>query len=98
MAQITYHVAMPYLPTSKGRLKEGEAQPAASALQAKRMAEAMAKRVGPAGGAVAFSKTGDPDLGDWQDAVVLATFGEVPMQVADAADGRRREWPEAIPA
>ncbi len=40
---------------------------------------------GPAGpesggknaGAVAFSRTGDPNTGDFSDAVILATYGEV---------------------
>ena len=28
-------------------------------------------------GAIAFSRTGDPSLGDFEDAVILKTFGEV---------------------
>jgi hypothetical protein len=98
MSKVTYFVALPFLPSDRGRLKEGEAQPASSAGHAKRMAEAMAERAGPNGGAVAFSRTGDPDIGEWSDAVILAIYGEVPMAIEDAKAGRRREWPEAIPA
>jgi hypothetical protein len=98
MSKVTYFVAMPFLPSDRGRLKEGEAQPANSAGHAKRMAEAMAERAGPNGGAVAFSRTGDPESGDWEDAVVLAYFGEVPMHIVDAAPGGVRRWPEAMPA
>jgi hypothetical protein len=29
-------------------------------------------------GAVAFSRRGDPNLGEFGDAVILKTFGEVP--------------------
>ena len=29
-------------------------------------------------GAVAFSRSGDPHLGEFDDAVILKTFGEVP--------------------
>lgn len=29
-------------------------------------------------GAVAFSRTGDMDVGEFDDAVILKTFGEVP--------------------
>ena len=29
-------------------------------------------------GAVAFSRRGDPSLGDFDDAVILKTFGDVP--------------------
>ena len=28
-------------------------------------------------GAIAFSRTGDPNTGDFSDAVILATYGEV---------------------
>lgn len=30
---------------------------------------------------VALSRTGDPDFGDWDDAVVLAAYGQVPPEV-----------------
>ena len=30
-------------------------------------------------GAVAFSRTGDPTIGEFQDAVILAQFGEVDL-------------------
>jgi hypothetical protein len=29
-------------------------------------------------GAVAFSRSGDPNLGEFEDATILKTFGEVP--------------------
>jgi hypothetical protein len=29
-------------------------------------------------GAIAFSRRGDPNLGDFDDAVILRTFGDVP--------------------
>lgn len=34
-------------------------------------------------GAIAFSRTGDPATGDWEPAVVIQTFGEVPDDAAD---------------
>jgi hypothetical protein len=34
-------------------------------------------------GATAFSRTGDPELGDFADVVVLFTVGEVPDDVFD---------------
>lgn len=30
-------------------------------------------------GAVAFSRTGDPAMGDFEDAVILAQYGEVDL-------------------
>jgi hypothetical protein len=29
-------------------------------------------------GAIAFSRTGDPNVGEFEDAVILKAFGEVP--------------------
>ncbi|WP_375782185.1 hypothetical protein [Nitrobacter winogradskyi] len=34
-------------------------------------------------GAVAFSRTGDPGSGEFADAVVLRSFGEVPDDLSD---------------
>jgi hypothetical protein len=33
-------------------------------------------------GTVAFSKTGDPQLGEWRDAVILGGYGDVPDDLA----------------
>ena len=35
-------------------------------------------------GAIAFSRTGDPALGDFEDAVILKTVGEVDIAVLSA--------------
>jgi len=40
-------------------------------------------------GAVAFSRTGDPSVGEFQDAVVLVQFGEVDLERAQ----RVRKFP-----
>ena len=42
-----------------------------------RRAEAMARDVTHVG-AIAFKRSGDPGMGNFSDAVVLKTFGEVP--------------------
>jgi hypothetical protein len=53
-----------------------KAQEATSSLAAERGSRALAlKHVG----AVAFSRTGDPSVGEFQDAVILAQFGEVDL-------------------
>jgi hypothetical protein len=38
-------------------------------------------------GAVAFSRSGDPNIGEFEDAVILKAFGEVPddLQAAGSA-------------
>ena len=72
---VTYYVAMPFSRGEDGDLVVGEAQDRQSAAAAVKAAEAMALEHG---GAVAFSRTGDPDSGQFDDAVILATFGDVP--------------------
>jgi hypothetical protein len=49
---------------------------ARSSDQAVRMATSLARMEGHCG-AIAFSRTGDPALGDFEDAVILKTVGEV---------------------
>ena len=75
MAAVTYYVALPFVLNEEGVLVPGEAQDRQTASAAIRLAEEMAGRFG---GAVAFSRTGDPQIGESEDAVVLRTFGEVP--------------------
>jgi hypothetical protein len=41
-------------------------------------------RAGSKAGAVAFSRTGDPDLGEYGNAVILARFGETPSDIEPA--------------
>jgi hypothetical protein len=75
MARLTYYVVLPFFRTSDGELLADEPIEVSDADRARRQAE----RVGRAkGGAVAFSRTGDPATGDYADGVVLATFGVVP--------------------
>ena len=71
-----YYVAMPFRPSESG-LVAGEPMECASEAAAIRHAEAMSCRENCVG-AVAFSRRGDPDLGEFEDAVILKTFGTVP--------------------
>ncbi len=75
MAGVTYYVAMPFMRTEDGDLVAGEAQERPTAHAALREAQRMATA---AAGAVAFSRTGDPSIGVFDDAVVIGRFGEVP--------------------
>ena len=72
---VTYFVAMPFVRNEEGDLVAGEAQDRQSA----QVVESLARRMADtAAGAVAFSRTGDPATGEFEDAVVIRTFGEVP--------------------
>ena len=57
-------------------LAAGEAREAISAGAAERGARELALRHA---GAVAFSRTGDPSTGEFEDAVILAQFGDVDL-------------------
>jgi hypothetical protein len=77
MADITYYVAMPFLQDETGMLVAGVAEECQHSTGALRRAEAMARATGSIG-AVAFSRSGDPMAGEFSDARVLKTFGQVP--------------------
>lgn len=71
-----YHVALPFV-HAEGGLAPGEAIECPHPAAAVRRAELMATRQ-PNVGAVAFSRQGSPELGEFEDAVILRTFGDVP--------------------
>ena len=75
-ANDTFYVVVPFDRNAQGDPEPGLAREAVSAVLAKRLARALAAEHG---GAIAFSRTGDPETGDFQDPVVLATFGEVDL-------------------
>lgn len=72
---VTYYVVQAFEEGAKGYLIPDEPKeargPGHALLWASRLASMKA-------GVVAFSRTGDPETGAWEDAVVLATHGLVP--------------------
>ena len=77
MADVTYYVAMPILQDDSGSPVAGAAEECQSSSGALRRAEVLAKAAGSVG-AVAFSRTGDPMIGEFSDAKLLKKFGDVP--------------------
>jgi hypothetical protein len=73
---VTYYVVVPFDRNDEGDLVAGDAKEATGALSAERGARAL---VLEHAGAVAFSRTGDPSTGEFQDAMILAQFGEVDL-------------------
>jgi hypothetical protein len=71
-----YFVALPFT-RIEGGLAPGQAVECPNGTAAIRRAEAMAANNANAG-AVAFSRSGDLSLGEFDDAVILKAFGEVP--------------------
>ncbi len=78
MADITYHVVVPFCRDDEGNVVTGEAKEAPNGETARRRAQALASAPGNVGG-IAFSRTGDPSSGDFGEAVIVATFGEVEL-------------------
>ena len=77
MGTMTYYVALAFKRSEEnGDIVAGDPNEARSAEQAIRMAGTLAVAEGHCG-AIAFSRTGDPALGDFEDAVILKTVGEV---------------------
>jgi hypothetical protein len=73
---VTYFVVVPFDRDESGDLRPGPAHEATSAMAAERGARELA---GGRAGAVAFSRTGDSVVGDFQDAVIIAQFGKVDL-------------------
>ena len=71
---VTYHVVVPFDRNAEGDLVPGEPKEAPNGDIARRRAQAIAATHA---GAIAFSRTGNPDSGEFDDAVVTAEFGEV---------------------
>ena len=72
---VTYYVALPFIRTEDG-VAPGEAQECQSEGTAIRRAEGMSRDPVNAG-AVAFKRAGDPNVGEFSDAVVLKKFGDI---------------------
>ena len=73
---VTYFVALPFVRTDEG-IAAGKPQEMPNEPSAIRRAEAMSRQPDHVG-ALAFKRSGDPSLGNYGDATVLQTFGEVP--------------------
>ena len=75
MGSVTYYVAMGFQRDEEGELVALEPTESQTSSVAISRARALAAKNA---GAIAFSRTGDPDIGEFQDAVVLWQDGEVP--------------------
>ena len=79
MATITYSLP-PILSNNDGELSADQPLEVSGPDRARRQAERLARAKG---GTIAFSRTADPALGDFEDAVILASFGEVPDTLSE---------------
>ena len=72
---VTYYVALPFVRTEEG-VAPGQAQEMSNETAAIRRAESMSRDPANAG-ALALKRSGDPNMGNFGDATILETFGEV---------------------
>ena len=77
---VIYYVALPFIRTEDGTAP-GEGRECQSESAAIRRAEGMSRDPANAG-AVAFKRAGDPNVGEFSDAVVLKMFGDVPEDLS----------------
>jgi len=84
MAAVTYSVVLTFVRDEAGDLvaEEGVEAPNAHTAQRRAQAASLTKA-----GAIAFNRTGDPMLGEFEDAVVIASFGDVPTDLAGFVGG-----------
>jgi hypothetical protein len=73
---VTYYVALPFVRTEDG-IAAGQGQECPSEMSAIRRADAMSRDAAKAG-ALAFKRTGDPNIGSFNDATILKAFGDIP--------------------
>ena len=78
MGNITYYVAIGFRYDEEGELVALEPMEARSSAAAVSRARALAAKEA---GAIAFSRSGDPDIGEFADAVVLFREGDVPSDI-----------------
>ncbi len=75
MAAVTYYVALAFTRSEDGDIVACDPKEAQSSDQAIRMAKVLAANK-PHCGALAFSRAGDPAIGEFADAVILKTVGD----------------------
>jgi hypothetical protein len=78
-SRVTYYVAIQFVRRPDGSLVAQRPVECADPDAAIACAKTMTRKEA---GAIAFSRTGDPDRGEFDPAVVLARFGEVPDDIS----------------
>lgn len=80
---VTYFVVQTFQRGKKGALIPDIPRPARDRLHCERVAEKLAER---SAGVVAFSRTGDPESDDWEDAMIISQYGETPSELLALAN------------
>ena len=81
-----YFTALPFVRLENGSLAPGDAIECPHVSAVMRRADALVRNEASAG-AVALAHTDSPELGDFEGAMILKTFGDVPAEF-----GCSRQW------
>jgi hypothetical protein len=76
---VMYYVVLPFVRTEED-VAPGEAQEMPNKGAAIRRAESMSREPANAS-ALAFKRSGDPNMGNFNDATILKSFGDVPTNL-----------------
>jgi hypothetical protein len=77
LAMVIQYTALPFVRLENGGLAPGEAVECPHSSAVMRRADAMSRSEGHAG-AVALARIDSPGFDDFEDAIILKTFGDVP--------------------
>mgnify|MGYP001583233089 CR=1 FL=1 len=77
---ITYFVVLSFQRGNKGMLVPDAPRQARDQRHCEGLARALSEK---SASVVAFSRSGDPDVGAWDDAVILAQYGEDPAELLE---------------
>lgn len=75
MANVTYYAVQPFERATQGRMSPQQPIVVTTGAEAVRKAQQLARE---RGGAIAFSRSGDDEWGDYDEPVILGQFGKVP--------------------
>jgi hypothetical protein len=81
MGSVTYFVAIPFVRTEDGFIG-GEPVECPNSHAALNRARAMAEKTENSG-ALAFRRTGDPDIGEFKEGELLGKFGDCPDDLSE---------------
>ena len=79
---VTYFVVQSFQRGNKGMLIPDAPRQARDLAHCERLAMTLAKE---RASVIAFSRSGDPDVGAWDDAVIIAQYGEDPAEMLETA-------------
>jgi hypothetical protein len=78
----TYYVVLPFIRLEDGGLAPGQAVDCPSLATALQRAQALSRAPGNAG-AIAFFRSGDANVGEFTEEVLIRAFGDVPDELSD---------------